>query len=138
MVSEKAKKWLKAAAIRAGKTMAQTAVALLPAAATITAVDWITVIGTAALAGIASIFTSIAGLPEVKGKMFGEVLEALKAGKKIKCSSGTDYWQMESGKVTIHCEDESIINLQDTKDIMSILDNIASGEWEILLEQEVK
>lgn len=66
MVSEKTRKWLKAAGIRAGKTMAQTAVALLPAAATITAVDWVTVIGTAALAGVASLLTSVVGLPEVK------------------------------------------------------------------------
>lgn len=66
MMSEKTKKWLKAAGIRAAKTMAQTAVALLPAAATITAVDWVTVIGTAALAGVASLLTSVAGLPEVK------------------------------------------------------------------------
>ena len=66
MVSEKTKKWLKAAGIRAAKTMAQTAVALLPAAATITEVDWVTVIGTAALAGVASLLTSVAGLPEVK------------------------------------------------------------------------
>lgn len=66
MMNEKTKKWFKAAGIRAGKTMAQTVVALLPAAATITAVDWVTVIGTAALAGVASLLTSVAGLPEVK------------------------------------------------------------------------
>ena len=66
MMSEKTKKWLKAAGIRAAKTMAQTTVALLPAAATITAVDWVTVIGTAALAGVVSLLTSVAGLPEVK------------------------------------------------------------------------
>lgn len=65
-MSEKTKKWLKAAGIRAAKTMAQTALALLPAAATIQQVDWITVLGTAALAGVASILTSLAGLPEVK------------------------------------------------------------------------
>lgn len=65
-MSEKTKKWLKAAGIRAVKTVAQTAVALLPAAATIQQVDWITVIGTAALAGVASVLTSLAGLPEVK------------------------------------------------------------------------
>lgn len=65
-ISEKTKKWLKAAGIRAVKTMAQTAVALLPAAATITQVDWLTVIGTAALAGVASVITSVAGLPEVE------------------------------------------------------------------------
>lgn len=60
------KKWLKKAGIRAVKTMAQTAAALLPAAATITQVDWLTVIGTAALAGVASVITSVAGLPEVE------------------------------------------------------------------------
>lgn len=49
------KNWLRAAGIRAAKTMAQTAAAMLPAAATITAVDWITVLGTAALAGAASL-----------------------------------------------------------------------------------
>lgn len=65
-ISKKAQKWLKAAGIRAVKTMAQTAVALLPAAATITQVDWLTVIGTAALAGVASVITSLAGLPEVE------------------------------------------------------------------------
>lgn len=56
--------WAKAAGIRAAKTVAQTAVAMLPAAATITAVDWGTVVGTATLAGIASLLTSIGGLPE--------------------------------------------------------------------------
>lgn len=65
-MSDKTKKWIRCAGIRAIKTFAQSAVALLPAAATITAVDWKVVIGTAALAGVASILTSIAGLPEVK------------------------------------------------------------------------
>lgn len=65
-MSDKTKKWWKAAGIRAAKTMAQTAVAMLPTAATIAQVNWITVIGTAALAGAASILTSVAGLPEVK------------------------------------------------------------------------
>ena len=65
-MSDKTKKWLKAAGIRAVKTMAQTAAALLPAAATIAQVDWFTVAGTAALAGAASVLTSLAGLPEVK------------------------------------------------------------------------
>lgn len=62
---ENGRTWLKAAGIRAAKTMAQGAVAMLPAAATITQVDWKTVIGTAALMGIASLLTSCAGLPEV-------------------------------------------------------------------------
>lgn len=62
------KEWLKAAGVRAAKTMAQAAVAMLPAAATIQQVDWITVIGTAALAGVTSLLTSVAGVPEVKSK----------------------------------------------------------------------
>lgn len=58
-------KWIKAAGIRAIKTVAQTTVALIPAAVSITAVDWKTVIGTALLAGIVSLCTSVAGLPEL-------------------------------------------------------------------------
>lgn len=60
------KQWWKAALIRALKTVAQTALAMLPAAATITQVDWKTVAGTAALAGLASLLTSLGGLPEVE------------------------------------------------------------------------
>ncbi|MFR4030538.1 MAG: holin [Anaerostipes sp.] len=63
-VSVDTKKWMKAAAIRAVKTMAQTAVSLIPAAQMIQEVDWKVVIGTAALAGVASVLTSIAGIPE--------------------------------------------------------------------------
>lgn len=59
-------KWAKSAAVRAVKTMAQTAVAMIPAAAMIQNVDWAAVVGTAALAGVVSILTSLAGLPEVK------------------------------------------------------------------------
>lgn len=58
-------KWLKAAAVRAIKTMAQTALAMIPTAVMINAVDWKTVLGTAATAGVISIITSIAGIPEV-------------------------------------------------------------------------
>lgn len=60
------KEWMKKAGVRAVKTMAQTAVALLPASATIRQVDWITVFGTAALAGVTSLLMSLAGLPELQ------------------------------------------------------------------------
>lgn len=63
-VSVDTKKWMKAAAIRAVKTIAQTAVSLIPAAQMIQEVDWKVVTGTAALAGVASVLTSIAGIPE--------------------------------------------------------------------------
>lgn len=64
-VNVNTKKWLKTAAIRAVKTMAQTAVSLIPAAQMIQQVDWKVVAGTAALAGVASILTSVAGIPEI-------------------------------------------------------------------------
>lgn len=58
--------WARAAAVRAVKTAAQAAVAAVPAsAATIGTVDWPLVAGTAALAAVMSLLTSIAGLPEV-------------------------------------------------------------------------
>lgn len=59
-------KWMKAAGVRAIKTMAQTAVALIPAAVSISQVDWKMVVGTAALAGVVSLLTSVAGIPEVE------------------------------------------------------------------------
>jgi hypothetical protein len=55
---------MKAAGIRALKTFCQTAVAMLPASAMISEVGWGTVFGTAALAAIASLLTSLAGIPE--------------------------------------------------------------------------
>lgn len=60
------RKWLKCAGIRAIKTIAQTIVALIPAGVTINAVDWKVVLGTSLLAGICSLLTSIAGLPELE------------------------------------------------------------------------
>lgn len=62
------KAWWKAAGIRAVKTVAQTAVALLPASAAIQQIDWITVAGSALLAGVISLLTSLAGIPEVKSE----------------------------------------------------------------------
>lgn len=59
-------KWIKAAGIRALKTTAQTAVAMIPVGISIAEVGWGAVIGTAVLAGIVSLLTSVAGLPEVK------------------------------------------------------------------------
>lgn len=62
------KKWLKAAAIRAAKTMAQTAVATIGTTALITEVNWLVVLSASALAGALSVLTSLAGLPEIDGE----------------------------------------------------------------------
>ena len=59
-------KWLKAAGIRAIKTMAQVAIATIGTSAAMGDVNWIMVASTSALSGILSILTSIAGIPEVE------------------------------------------------------------------------
>ena len=65
-MSEHTKVWLKAAGIRAVKTVAQTSVATIGTAAALGAVDWVMVTSVAALAGVLSLLTSVAGLPEVE------------------------------------------------------------------------
>ena len=60
------KKWLKAAGIRALKTVAQTAVATIGTSAMVHEVKWMMVLSASVLAGILSILTSLAGLPEVE------------------------------------------------------------------------
>lgn len=60
------KAWIKAAGIRAIKTVAQTAVATIGTTAVMSEVDWALVISSALLAGILSLLTSVAGLPELK------------------------------------------------------------------------
>lgn len=59
------KKWIKAAGIRAVRTTAQTAIAMIPVGVTIGAVDWKVVLSTSVLTGIVSLLTSVTGLPEV-------------------------------------------------------------------------
>ena len=58
--------WFKAAAVRAVKTVAQTAVSLIGVGAVMSDIDWLMVGSASLLAGILSILTSVAGLPEVK------------------------------------------------------------------------
>lgn len=60
------KTWLKAAGIRALKTLAQTAVATIGTCAVLSEVDWLMVASASALAAVLSLLTSIAGLPEVQ------------------------------------------------------------------------
>ena len=58
-------KWLKAAAIRAVKTICQTAVSMIVVGEPIFDINWLTIVAVSLTAGVASILTSLAGLPEV-------------------------------------------------------------------------
>ena len=60
------KAWAKAAAIRCVKTIAQAAIAMIGTAVAISEVDWLMVVSASLLAGLLSLLTSLAGLPEVK------------------------------------------------------------------------
>lgn len=66
-------RWLKAAGIRALKTVAQTAAATIGTGAVISEVNWVTVVSASLLAGILSLLTSVAGLPELEKESSGEV-----------------------------------------------------------------
>lgn len=59
------KKWWKCAGVRAAKTVCQCAVSMIPVGVMISEVSWLTVISTSLLAGVISMLTSVAGLPEV-------------------------------------------------------------------------
>lgn len=75
-MSEKVKKWAKAASVRAVKTVAQTAVATIGTTAVMSEVNWAVVASASVLAGILSLLTSVAGIPEVDR---GESLPAMDA-----------------------------------------------------------
>ena len=78
----KTKEWIRAAAIRAIKTMAQTAIATIGTSALISDIDWRLVASASAVAGILSVLTSIAGLPEVKQEQ--DEIEIEEANTKTK------------------------------------------------------
>lgn len=61
------KEWIKAAGVRALKTVAQTAVAMIGTAVAFSQVDWMMVLSASLLAGVLSLLTSVAGIPEVDG-----------------------------------------------------------------------
>ncbi len=66
MKKEKILTWLKCAGIRALRTVAQTAIATIGTSALLAEVNWIAVVSASALAGVLSLLTSLAGLPECK------------------------------------------------------------------------
>ena len=71
-MNEKTKKWIKAAGIRSIKTVCQTAVAMIGTSSVMGEVNWIAVASASALAGILSLLTSVAGLPEVDQEQYDD------------------------------------------------------------------
>ena len=65
-MNDKSRKWVKAAGVRAVKTIAQTAIATIGTAVVLSAVDWKMVVSASILSGGLSLLTSVAGLPECK------------------------------------------------------------------------
>lgn len=65
-MKEKTKNWIRAAGIRAVKTMAQAAIGVIGASAIISDINWPVVVSAAIVAGVVSVLTSLAGLPEVE------------------------------------------------------------------------
>lgn len=68
-VSVSTKKWMKRASIRAIKTMAQTAIGIIGTGTVISSVDWKMVVSASIVAGIVSMLTSVAGIPEVESEV---------------------------------------------------------------------
>ena len=84
-----AKKWLKAAGVRALKTVCQTAIATIGTTALLSEVHWLTVISASLLAGVLSILTSLAGLPEVESTSIPEA-EGSETDVKVSKEEKTD------------------------------------------------
>ena len=72
MMKTNFKDWAKAAGMRAIKTMAQSALSLITVGNMLTEMNWISILSISATAGIVSVLTSIAGLPEIKDKTISE------------------------------------------------------------------
>ena len=68
-VSVSTKKWMKKASVRAVKTMAQTAIVVIGTGAVISTVDWKMVVSASVVAGVVSMLTSVAGIPEVESEV---------------------------------------------------------------------
>lgn len=66
---------------------------------------------------------------------FGQALEALKAGKKVKLPSWGGYWQWEDGSIKMHCKDGRTIDIRDMENVEYTMSNIASEEWLIADEE---
>ena len=63
---------------------------------------------------------------------FGQALEALKNGYKVKLSHWSGYWAKEGDTVKMYCKDGTALDIRETQDVFYTLGNIASDEWEVV------
>ena len=63
---------------------------------------------------------------------FGQALEALKAGYKVRLSHWSGYWVRENDTVMMYCKDGSVIDIRQMQDVFYTLGNIASEDWELV------
>lgn len=81
------KQWAKCAGIRAARTVAQTAIATIGTSAVLSEVNWLMILSASVLAGIVSLLTSVAGLPELKTETEAGKTEEADEEKKVKETS---------------------------------------------------
>lgn len=63
---------------------------------------------------------------------FGNALEALKAGYKVKLPQWAGYWQKDRDTVKMHCKNGDVLDIRETQDVFYTLANITSDEWEVV------
>lgn len=63
---------------------------------------------------------------------FGQALEALKVGHKVRRPHWSGYWVKENDTVMMHCKDGRVLDIRETEDVFFTLSNIASEDWEVV------
>lgn len=69
---------------------------------------------------------------------FGQALELMKQGHKVKLPHWAGYWCLENGNIMMYCKDSTVLDLRETKDTLFTFNNVVSEEWEIADKENCK